>query len=538
MKNPVERRQMLATAGIGALLLTGASHAGGAIKAGKILEVALAADIAGLDIGSDVAAIRTAGFRVIGLGGALYVPVERGNENLPILTSRDGRRFRLADDELSAIRPEVFGALGNASVEIASDNQSAKVIGDDDSNAISMAIRLAIQCASVVVLGARKYRIAKPLEPITSAMAIVGAGSLKTWLVVDPGMQGDAISVIETWLGKDPTEIGPANKMVAQPDGQSTGVTLSGFTLSGFRSASGPQNGIMLYERNDNVYISDVEVRHIKGRGFCSGISRRSPPVSLLRESRIDRFQVRRCGDNERGLPAFELSSDGFRPHDDASNNISITDLLVIYSSDRAVVMDNRNAAHDMRYIVITGAYIEGADRDVWTVRGSVSDLEVYGFDLNGSRNPDAAALLFEASDRDAFTRPPRRCYFSGAFGPVVNGIKVRHGKALYFRLTSNGASGTSVAVEKTCSGPVKFDGSGEERVWRFKVDPQVAHFVTVESGQRTWSINAMPNAAALFNSLIVVRQSGDGQCALARSDGRDWHSVSLQKMSLPGKPS
>lgn len=535
MQSPINRRGILiAGGGIGGLLAAGNINANEMRHLGRVEEVALAGDVSKIDIGSDVVAVRTAGFRVLGLGGALYVEARPGDEHLPGLVSRNDRRFRLADDELRAIRPEVLGALRNGTVEVAKENQSVRFAGNDDSDAMSAAFRIAMQMSGAVILGAGRYRIAKPLEPITSAMSVIGAGSLKSWLLFDPDAQGDAISVVETWLGKDPTEIGPAAKLVAQPQGQSTGVTLMGFTLSGSRTASRPQNGLMLYERNDNIHISDVEIRHIKGRGFCSGISRRSPPVSLLRESRIDRFQVRRCGDNTANLPAFELSSDGYRRADDASNNLMITDLLVIYSSNRAILMDNRNAYHDMRYISITGAYIEGADESVWTVRGSVADLEVNGLDLNGSKNPSAAALLFEADERDANKRPPRRCFFAGALGPVVNGIHVRHGKALYFRISGNGATGKSLIVERGVTGPVRVDGSGDERVWRHDIDPIVAHYVSVDPGKRLWSINDMPDPAALLNSLIVIRDLGDGRSALARSDGRDWYIAPFEKLPLP----
>jgi hypothetical protein len=518
-------------AGLAAATAISRSASSAPASGGSVMEVVLASDLKSLAVGNDVRAIRTAGYRVPGIGGALYVANERGDASLPFIETRDGRRFFLADEELRAIQPEVLGALGDCAVSAASD--AAAFEGNDDTDAIAAAIKIAMRLMGTVVLSARRYRITAPLPPITGAMSIVGAGSLKTWLMFDPQASGDALSVTETWLGKDASEIGPRAKMVAIPSGQSSGVTLAGFTLSGSRATPNRQNGLMLYERNDNIHISDVEIRHIKGRGFCSGISRKPQPTSLLRESRIDRFQVRQCGDRENALPAFELSSDGYRPADDATNNLTITNLLVIYSSGRGIVMENRNAFLDMRYIIINGAYVEGADDNLWTVKGAIANLEVYGFECNGARNPAVAALTFEADSRDLVKRPPRSCIFSGAFGTVKNAIRVSAGKDLHFRITQNGAPEASVIVEQGCTGAVRFEGGGDERNWRMKIDPRAARYVSVEPGRKVWSLAELPNPASLINATIVITDIGDGRAAFARSDGSNWFFSPMETTPL-----
>jgi len=528
------RRSLLVGTGFAGLAAAAAISRGASSApagGGTVMDIVLAGDLQGLTVGADVTAIRTAGYHVPGIGGALYVADARGDAGLPFLETRDGRRFFLADDELRAIRPEVLGALGDCAVSASSD--AASFEGNDDTDAIAAAMKIAMRLMGTVVLSARRYRITAPLPPITGAMAIVGAGSLKTWLMFDPQASGDALSVTETWLGKDASEIGPRSKMVAIPAGQSSGVTLAGFTLSGSRATPNRQNGLMLYERNDNIHISDVEIRHIKGRGFCSGISRKPQPTSLLRESRIDRFQVRQCGDRENALPAFELSSDGYRPADDATNNLTITNLLVIYSSGRGIVMENRNAFLDMRYITIHGAYVEGADDALWTVKGAIANIEVYGFECNGARNPAVAALTFDADPKDLVRRPPRSCIFSGAFGPVKNAIRISAGKDLHFRITQNGAGDASVIVEQGCTGAVRFEGGGDERNWRMKIDPRVTRYVSVESGRKVWSLSELPNAAALINATIVVTDIGDGRSAFARSDGTNWFFSPMETAPL-----
>lgn len=539
MAQSISRRAMILTGTLGGTALSLAESVAAApqyVGPGHGLAwIALASAIDDAEIDGSVVALTTGGHTLPGIGAALYVATDgKDDSGAPVIVSRNGRRFRLADDELRAIRPEVLGAIGDCAV--AESSAGARFTGHDDSDAFESAIAIALRYAGVVVLSARRYRLTRPLPTITSAMTIAGAGSLKSWLMYDPQASGDALSVAETWMGKDPTEIGPLAKTVAIPDGQSTGVTLSGFTLSGSRASRNRQNGIMFYERNDNVLISDVEVRHIKGRGFCSGISRKPQPTSLLRESRIDRFQIRRCGDRDISVPAFELSSDGYRPADDATNNLTITDLLVIYSSGRGIVMENRASHQDMRYITIHGAYIEGADDDLWTIRGSVTNMEVYGFECNGARNPEAAAITFEASEADAVKRPPRFCYFSGAFGPVSTGIRVRHGKDLAFRITQNGASVSSVTVEAGCTGAVRFEPGGDQRNWKIRVHPSVVHYLTVEPGRKVWSLADLPNPAALVNATIVIRQLADGRAAFARSDGTAWYYTPMEPVPLAGR--
>ena len=500
-----------------------------------MLDVPLALDLQGMTVDRDVAAIRTTGYRVPGIGGALYVAADRGHVDAPFLESRNGRRFVLADDELRAIRPEVLGAIGDCSVT--SSGSQSSFAGHDDSDAIGTAIEIAMRRMGTVLLSARRYRITKPLPTITGPVSIIGAGSLKTWLMFDPGASGDAVSVSEAWIGKDASEVGPMAEIVAMPAGQSSGVTLAGFTISGSRATRNRQNGLMLYERNDNVHISDVEVRHIKGRGFCSGVSRKPRPTSYLRESRIDRLQVRKCGDREARLPAFELSSDGYRPADDASNNLMITDLKVIFSSGRGIVMENRNPLLDMRYITIQGAYIEGADDALWTVMGSITNLEVHGFECNGLRNPAVAALTFDAEPRDQILRPPRSCFFSGAFGPVENAVRIGSGKDLQFRITQNGATNAALIVERGCSGAIKFDGAGDERNWRLSVHPHAARFVTVEPGRKVWLLSELPDPASLLNATIVIPDIGDGRAAFARSDGANWYYSPMESAPLGPAP-
>jgi hypothetical protein len=531
------RRSLLVGTGFAALAATAtASRAAASSSApGTVIDIALATDLPQMSIDRTVSAVRTTGYRVAGIGGALYVADDQGDATLPFLESRNGRRFFLSDDDLRAIRPEVLGALGDCAVR-----QSGNPVafdGHDDSDAISAAIKIALRLTGTVVLSARRYRITKPLPPITGPLAIIGAGALKTWLMFDPAASGDAISVIETWMGKDAAEVGPLARIVAIPAGQVSGVTLAGFTLSGSRATRNRQNGLVLYERNDNVLISDVEVRHIKGRGFCSGLSRKPQPTSLLRESRIDRLQVRACGHKESGLPAFELSSDGYRPSDDSTNNLTITDLKVIYSSGRGIVIENRNNAHDMRYITIHGAYIEGADDALWTVKGSVTTLEVHGFECNGSRNPAVAALTFDADPKDQVTRPPRSCFFSGSFGPVENAIRVSSGKDLQFRIMQNGPSNAALIVERGCTGAIKFDGAGDERNWRLLVDPHAARFVTVEPGRKVWQMFELPDPASLINATIVIQDIGDGRAAFARSDGANWFFTPMEARPLPKPP-
>ncbi|WP_068072786.1 hypothetical protein [Novosphingobium lentum] len=535
MSAPVDRRTVLAASGSSTLALWSAGAACAtppteAPRAGAIMDVPVAVDFARVHVPDSVTMIRTGGHHIPGLGGALYVANASRAGDLPALQSANGRRFVLCEDELRAIRPEVLGAEGNCTVTV--DGGSARFTGADDSAAIGEAMRIAMQLTGCVVLSARKYRLGNALPPITCAMALVGAGSLKTWLMFDPGASGDAISMVETWLGKDPTEIGPHAAVVAMPQGQSTGVTLGGFTLSGSRSALRPQNGIVLYERNDNLFISDVEVRHIKGRGFASGLSRRSPPVSLLRESRIDRLQVRRCGNAGAGLPAFELSSDGYRPADDASNNLSITDLLVIYSAGRAVVLENRNAHQDMRYIAITGMFVEGASEDLVTVRGSIANLDIRGMDLNGSRGENIAALRFSASPQDAVPRPPRMCIIAGALGPVTTGIVVDQGKDLQFSITQNGAQSVHMRVGAGCTGAVLCDGPGV-RNWRWDIAPTVQPYVAVAPLRRVWSLSTLPAASTMPNATVVLRDGGDGKPALAFCDGHRWHMVAMEPVAV-----
>ena len=97
------RRSLLVGTGFAGLSAAAAISRGASSApagGGTVMDIVLAGDLQGLTVGADVTAIRTAGYHVPGIGGALYVADARGDAGLPFLETRDGRRFFLADDEL------------------------------------------------------------------------------------------------------------------------------------------------------------------------------------------------------------------------------------------------------------------------------------------------------------------------------------------------------------------------------------------------------------------------------------------------------
>ena len=88
--------------------------------------------------------------------------------------------------------------------------------------------------------------------------------------------------------------------------------------------------------------------------------------------------------------------------------------------------------------------------------------------------------------------------------------------------------------VEQGCTGAVRFEGGGDERNWRMKIDPRASRYVSVEPGRKIWSLSDIPNPAALFNATIVVQDIGDGRAAFARSDGTNWYFSPMETTPLP----
>lgn len=273
---------------------------------------------------------------------------------------------------------------------------------NDDTEALQWAINQAKTVSGTVDLGSGKYRVTANIGAlITQKITVKGDGYGSCLIYIDPTMTGDLLSFSNTWYGSDapiasggtPTAGNRVGDLAWQTWGaKKSGVSLYGFTVIGDRRTSATQNGIMFYDRNDDVF-HDVNYQFIKGTALClSGIP--SVPAnnkaSLMRESTI-KGHIRWCGDASTVRPAVVMnsSSKDVDTGDDA-NNYNDIDLKVVYSDGLAVqyncynLFSNQMSNNRVKLIVdfpnktylgSTNSGFNSITNGVWTVSAGVTQI-------------------------------------------------------------------------------------------------------------------------------------------------------------------
>jgi hypothetical protein len=282
----------------------------------------------------------------------------------------------VAGDGISVFTPQQFNATAGGGI-------------DDDSAALRAAIDAAVAHGSgVVELGNGTYRCAQPIGvKISRPISIVGEGA---WLVIDPSLSGDLLSFSNCWYGSDVVGLIDGSTVAGSPGNavrwpgrgsRKSGVHLQGFKVIGDRATAGTQNGIVFYDRNDDVLIRDVEINFVRGYGLVlSGIAsnRAANAASVMRESHIENVHVRWCGDHLTGRPSvvFNSTDKGSASFDDACNYVEIINLKVIFSDGVGFqtncynLNSNSHSNNRVRLILDSPQNLSGA-----SVSGSVASI-------------------------------------------------------------------------------------------------------------------------------------------------------------------
>lgn len=235
-----------------------------------------------------------------------------------------------------------------------------------DTAAIKWAIAQAVAAGNGVVdLGAGSYVLNAPIGTlITSPIAIYGAGPAQCWLMMDESLSGDLLSFSNTWYGADVVNASGGGTVTGNPGSavgwpsrtsRKNGVVLRNFSVIGSRNTSQTQNGIMFYDRNDAVSITDLDFHFIKGHALVlsgKASNRAANAAFMMRESSIENVHVRWCGDRLTGRIPVTLDSQdkGAESFDDNCNYNRIKNLKVVFADGPSFSQTshnvNLNAAH------------------------------------------------------------------------------------------------------------------------------------------------------------------------------------------------
>jgi hypothetical protein len=180
---------------------------------------------------------------------------------------------------------------------------------------------------------------------------IIGAGSNKTFLVIDPDYNNGTLPIFgwsdATYYSNEPAR-GPKT---VNPFRILYGPTLKGVTIEMSRNASVNQHAIALLNRCDEWWIEDVVVRYCKGTALSYGTAATiSGGLNLghgyVREGYQDEVVLWNCGDLANDFPAMYVTSQGT---DDATNNNKFLGTRILYPEGEGLVIENANTTLGMR---------------------------------------------------------------------------------------------------------------------------------------------------------------------------------------------
>jgi len=303
--------------------------------------------------------------------------------------------------------------------------------------------------------------------------AIVGAGTYKTWIVMDASYVGDLFSWTEAWV----TGVYVFPQFFAGPQ-------VKDLTIQGDR-ASSSQNALKFYDRTDYALIENVTVWGVPGN--CISFGRlKSTTAGGIRESNITNF---RCFDAGMiGVPAVDFMSSG----SGGGNPVVVVD-LDIYDARGPYLSLRHSGTFTLNQYKFLRLRIEGKEGNTNSTQG---DLMVIGDPSETSAQPIANIAVEMA---DFLSVPAGFCAVrvTGADGPTrpVN-ISMKQvnisvgggtGKGLCldavrggeFQISSLASVDTNVTLGALVQ-DVVIDGGGLEGGWTWNADPAALRTIRV----------------------------------------------------------
>jgi hypothetical protein len=331
----------------------------------------------------------------------------------------------------------------------------------------SLALRAVISAANArvasgdptcVYLPSGTYLISLPPPPFLKAGCVFGDGPSQTIISIDPKFEGDLFAWSEAWILTMP------------------GPMAVGFTVLGDKKATAIQNALVFYDRNDEVFIDNINIKNLHGRALYSGV-KKNTSYAYMRESHVR--SLRLFGNGAPGIPVIEFSSEG-AGKTDATNEIRMSQIDIYGSRGPSFVVRN-NGSGGVRNITAESLRIEGSEQgttagDLLTIGdpdmpGNVNNLTFTNLELI---NPSTgfAALRMTAPPGAAV---PYQITVQGSIGggiPAGNGLRIDAGRTSTFRLSGIHTYDTNVVIGPWVSG-ILLDGGGQEANWTYSIDPR-----------------------------------------------------------------
>jgi Pectate lyase superfamily protein len=362
----------------------------------------------------------------------------------------------------------------------------------DDSAAFGSAISAAnisagqvsgINFPACIYIPSGLYRIAhNQLPTFFRNGCVIGDGSLRSILSIDPSYAGDLFSWSEAWMGKSY----PFNGQTLDVLSQAAGPVIRGLSIVGNRSASSPQNAIVFYDRNDFISVEDISIYYLKGRALFSGVTKNSTEA-FIRESRFRDLRFFNVGDEN--LPVVEFNSQGKH---DSSNEINIENLDIYGPYGPGFSIRNANASTPISGFKISRLRIEGMEGNPANVKadlltigdpylpGAVNGIRLAQIELIDPYENFAAIRLTASTPQLS----PYHVFVEGVIGggkSYGQGLRIDAGRKSYFHFADIHTIGPQVIVAAApMTGPgIAIDGDGAEQTWTYKIDSTALNYIS-----------------------------------------------------------
>ena len=312
-----------------------------------------------------------------------------------------------------------------------------------------------------VYIPAGIYRISRNPPQFERAGCIKGDGASLSILLLDKAFAGDLFTWSEAWAVTTP------------------GPRVVGLAIKGDGRSANIQNALVFYDRNDQMFLDDIEIDNVNGRALYSGATKHTTQA-YMREAHMR--SLRFSEDGAADTPAVEFNSQG-KGKTDATNEITV-DQLDIYGA-RGPSLVIRNAGEGgVRNLRFFGLRIEGKENgttaaDLLTIgdqglNGSVNNIQFVGAELIDPYNGFAAMRL----TAPGLSKAPYQITFQGSIGgglPNGMGLRIDAGRTSDFHFTAMHTFGVNISVGHAVRG-ISIDGAGQQSGWSYDIaaDSQV----------------------------------------------------------------
>jgi hypothetical protein len=359
----------------------------------------------------------------------------------------------------TASASDVINILSFPSKEGAVDRSGVRDASKSLADAIQVANgKTAVGEPACVYIPPGVYKITRAPPEFIRAGCVRGDGPTQSIIKLDPKFDGDLFSWSEAWAV---TTAGP---------------TVIGIRVQGDESSPHIQNAFVFYDRNDEVFVDNVDVRHLHGRALYSGVTKHTVQA-YLRESRFR--SIRFSSDGAPNVPVAEFNSQGSGPGIDATNEIRISQLDIYGARGPSFVIRN-NGSGTVRNIVIDGIRVEGTEHgkteaDLLTIgdpqmRGAVANVTLMAMELIDPYRGFAALRITAAADGVA----PYQIFVEGLIGGGLangQGLRIDAGRTSTFHFVGIHTVDTNVVIGRGVK-QIEIDGGGLESSWTYRIDP------------------------------------------------------------------